>query len=87
MQMNQPLFHVKDGLYFQRVFPHHVIVIKTTGKPPENYRGPAYGEEDSSTIIKVEMTECEWASVIASMSATGETSAKYLEALKFHTAG
>ena len=79
------MFHFKNGLYFQRDSLHNVDMIKTSGRSPENYRGPAFGEEDSSKIVVVKMTECEWASVIASMSAKGETAEQYRAALEFHT--
>ncbi len=76
-------FHANRGLYFQRREDGSVWVEK---------RVPLVGPIDDHTASPLfavvehwAMTADEWASVIASMSARGETTATFQDARDFHT--
>ena len=81
------MFHVKDGLFFEKIL-EGVRLTKTPGLEPDKYIN-MHGTWHDKNAAKVEMfvsemSDCEWASVIASMSSKGETSENYVKALEFH---
>lgn len=69
-----PSFHVADGLYFQRDHDGSVIIA----------RNPVQGKSDMF-IQKIPATV--WASMVASVSKSGDNSETYQRALAFHEGG
>lgn len=74
------LFHVKDGLYFQRTAKGGVRIIKTD---PTACFDPL-GYPDAPAELDVTLDDGSWASVVAHVSALGETGETYRAALAFH---
>ncbi len=68
------MFHARDGLFFQAV-GGSVRVIKTSdGHEPNG----------ANVVCDVTLPENEWASVVCSVSAVGETAGRWREARVFH---
>jgi hypothetical protein len=67
------MFHLRDGLYFERLEDGGVRIVKTaTGQ---------FG--DAKNVFEIEVSAGEWASVVAAVSPKGETSETYHSALNF----
>lgn len=69
------MFHSHSGLFFNRLDGGSVQIIKT-------YDGRDVRSDN--VVIDITLDATSWASVIASMSAEGETLEKYTEARAFH---
>lgn len=68
------MFHVSDGLFFERLSTGSVRIVKReTGNP------------DSAVVFEQIVDESAWCSVIASMSYYGEENYGYYRALNFHS--
>ena len=65
------MFHAQDGLFFQRMENGTVEVMV----------------KDGNRIFQTVLTSDTWASVIASVSARGDTSFVWEEAIQFHNEG
>ena len=77
------IFHSQDGLYFAKGEQGQVHIVK---RKPEYYQFDVNGASlffEDSYLFKVTLTDSEFASVVASMSAFGETNESYTQALKF----
>lgn len=71
------MFHARQGLFFQREPDGAVRVTKTVdGQPP--------AISWVNVVCDVALAEHEWASVVASVSKTGETTERWQQALTFH---
>ncbi len=69
------MFHAKDGLFFSRRPNGSVYIIKMAdSKTPDGF----------DFVADVILSESEWASVVSSVSAGGETSARWRQARLFH---
>jgi hypothetical protein len=67
------MFHVKDGLYFERLSDGNVRVLKRRdGKP------------DSAVVFDMIIDRDSWCSIIASMSYYGEEDYGWYRACNFH---
>lgn len=78
--------HARDGWYFER--DEHGCVAISKRSPVQAIVAP-YGELASEQRVEVVdeaivLTDFEWASIVAAVSAKGETSTGYAEALTFH---
>lgn len=71
MPITQAAFHVSDGWFFERVGDDGSVKINA-----------AVGQ--SAETITLTMTAAEWASVIAAVSAQGETAETYQAASNLH---
>jgi hypothetical protein len=69
------MFHAKDGLFFEGDRDGNVVV--------ELHDKASY---EATQISRIELTPNEWASVVASVSKRGETSATWNEAMNYHLA-
>lgn len=74
MILEEGMFHVVDGLYFQKLKDGAVRVLKTAG-----------GQEDSPVIFDQTLEASQWASVIATMSYLGEEDGGFYHAMHYHT--
>lgn len=92
------MFHSHSNLYFGRTADGHVRIVKFDGalRPhalwvhkngclmPTEYP-QADGEfHDVKIVLDLRLTPQEWASVVSSVSAGGEDSGRFCEALNFH---
>ncbi|MCI0391667.1 MAG: hypothetical protein MOB07_23225 [Acidobacteria bacterium] len=68
------MFHVSEGLYFERHNTGAVRIIKRDG-----------GQEDSPVVFDLTLDSSTWGSVIASMSFYGEAHGGFYRAMNFHT--
>ena len=66
-------FHARDGVIFKRDAGGGVVISKA---------GAEFGERE----IILDLTGSAWASIVAHVSARGETGDTYREALEFHEA-
>ncbi len=73
------MFHLTNGLYFERLDDGSVRIVKTDG--------PA-GPDDDGSVIEFDITTdaSGWASVVATVSAHGEEDGGWQRALDFHGA-
>lgn len=71
------MFHVKDGLFFDRLDNGTVRVVATSD-------GMAVAEGGANVALDVTMDAAAWCSVIASMSAYGEDGGGWERAKAFH---
>lgn len=67
------MFHLTDGLYFERLPAGSVRILKTKG-----------GREGDPVIFDMTVDASQWVSVIASMSHYGEENFGFYRALQFH---
>lgn len=67
------MFHVKEGLYFERTTYGGVHITKRSTAHPE-----------SPIEMDMIINDSEWASIMASVSARNETGETYREAMEFH---
>lgn len=67
------MFHVKEGLFFERLPDNQVRVLKREK-----------GTDDAPVVFDITLDADSWASVIASMSYYGEEDYGYYRALNFH---
>ena len=67
------MFHTKDGWCFERVVDGGVHIIKKYD-----------ARIDAPIVAEVYLNHDEWASVIASVAAGGETAEKFKKAKEFH---
>ena len=76
------MFHLSNGLYFKRAPSGVQIVYRPVrmNKPPE-----PEGSFTEETLLDITVTNDEFASVIASVSARGEDLGTYNEALRLLT--
>lgn len=76
------MFHAKDGFYFQRL-PNGSVRIRIDAKVD-------HWDEDRDRLLVVhvahetELSESEWPSVVASLTASGENYARWQEARRLH---
>ncbi len=68
------MFHVQDGLYFERTPEGRVLIRKTTT-----------GHADAPVLFEQVVDADAWASVVATVSAFGETSMTFDMARWFQT--
>jgi len=73
------IFHVKDGLFFERLPDGQVKIRKTIEKIVGSNKGGA-----PFVVLEIILTANEWASVIASMSYYGEEDNGFYRAMNFH---
>lgn len=69
------MFHLRNGLFFERLQGGHVRIIKT------------YDERDvrpDNVVLDITVPENEWTSVVCSVSKAGETLERWKEARQFH---
>ncbi len=73
------MFHVTDGLFFERLPDGQVRIMKTIEKEVGSAKG-------GSPVVTLDMTldANTWASVIASMSYYGEEDYGFYRAMNFH---
>lgn len=71
---SKPWFHWRDGMYFQRQ-PDGTVSIAKTVTPSADESGLAWC---------FDVPAAEWASIVASVSAVGETGETYRAAEAFH---
>lgn len=67
------MFHLTDGWYFERLPEGKVRILKRES-----------AHDKAPIVAEVVVDGPGWCSIIASMSAEGETSHKYDEAVEFH---
>jgi hypothetical protein len=67
------MFHVKEGLYFERMAYGKVHIMKRSTVHPE-----------SPIEMDMILEDSDWASIVASVSARNETGETYREAMEFH---
>ena len=67
------MFHVRDGLFFEKQADGAVRILKRTD-----------GRDDAPVVFDMVLDKHSWASVIATMSFYGEESYGYFRALLFH---
>lgn len=67
------MFHVKDGLFFERHADGAVRIMKRTD-----------ARDDAPVLLDMVVDKHSWASVIATMSTHGEEHYGYFRALSFH---
>lgn len=78
------MFHLQNGLFFQRLKSGQVRIVKTRdGGYPIEVNG-INGQGQSNILFDEVTTDSGWASVVASVSARGETLETYTEALTNH---
>jgi len=75
-------FHLRDGVHFERGTQGAVTISKRV--PVMAERGIPAGHQFFITLWSLTVPENEWASVLASMSARGETADTWHEAVQFH---
>ncbi len=63
-------FHVGAGVYARRTVDGGVLIYRASGAPP--------------VTPMLELSASEWASLVASVSATGETTETYADAVSLH---
>ena len=70
-------FHFKDGWYFKRLEDGSVLI----------YHEEPISRAECAALIdaQIEIDPGSWASIIASVSARGDTAETFREAVKFHT--
>ncbi len=68
------MFHLKDGLFFERQAHGGVRIVKT-------YDGRTV--RGDNVVMDIPMDQESFASIVASMSCRGETAEAYREALNF----
>lgn len=68
------MFHLTDGLYFERLPHGQVRILKRDG-----------AADDAPVLLNLIVDANAWASVIASMSYYGEEDYGFYRALNFHT--
>lgn len=85
------MFHWSDNLFFGRKTNGDVRILKFNRNPPKwptidgVYKSiEGYGGPPLTVLLDETIPTAQWASIIASVSATGETSAQYQDALAFH---
>lgn len=77
-----PMFHLAQGLYFERVEGKVRIVKTRDGQLPHEMD---YVQGLPSNIqFTILVTDSGWASVVAALSQSGDTSEKHTAALAFH---
>ena len=79
------MFHWNENLFFGRMSTGAVRVLKFNSTPesfPE-----ADGPLHKDAVLDVEIPTEQWASIVASVSAGGESSASYHAALGLHAGG
>lgn len=74
-------FHSRDGLYFARTVTGDVIV--TIEVPVHDGTGN-FHEGHRAVLHRIVLPQDEWASVLASVSARGETGETWQQARDFH---
>ena len=67
------MFHVRDGLFFERQPGGAVRILKRTD-----------ARDDAAVVLDIVVDKDAWASVIATMSTHGEENYGYFRALHFH---
>ena len=67
------MFHAKDGWFFQRNEDGSVSIIHNPSSSPDQGKAP-----------DVTIDASVWASVVASVSRSGEENGRFYEALRFH---
>ena len=83
------MFHLRNGFFFQRLDDGSVRiryaqpVIDELGNPAPSVGGGYF----QAIIAQVTVPENEWASVLASVSAAGETSETWQAARDYHASG
>ncbi len=68
------MFHVKDGLYFDRLADGSVQIQKKTD-----------GKEGAKVVMDLEIDPDSWASVVASVCAIGEDGNTFRQASNLHS--
>jgi len=74
------MFHWRDGWYFSRTGADIVVIEHHVYGTEKNELGQLMYTID----VKIAIPGSEWASIVAAVSATGETSETYWKALAFH---
>lgn len=69
------MFHSKNGLFFERLQDGSVHIIRTYD---------ARDVRPDNVVLDIILPENEWASVVCSVSADGENSARWMLARRFH---
>jgi hypothetical protein len=67
------MFHVKNGLWFERTENGSVHLVKK-----------ADARDNAPVMEDIVIDDSSWASIVATVSAQGETGETYREALAFH---
>lgn len=67
------MFHLRDGLYFERLPDHQVRILKRES-----------GHDDAPAVFDITVDKDSWCSVIATMSYYGEEDSGFYRAGKFH---
>ena len=67
------MFHLKEGWFFERLPEGKVRILKRES-----------ASDEAPIVMEVVVDKPGWCSVISSVSAEGETSRKYDEAVEFH---
>lgn len=67
-------FHYKNGLYFKRNTDHSVTITQMASNR----------SDEKQITFQVIIDECSWASIISSVSASGEGNLRYYKALEWH---
>ncbi len=75
------MFHYKDGLYFERKEDGTVRVVKT-----KNLAEMPTSESDPDIIFQFLVDADSWASIVASVSKSGEADGRFYIAGEFHNA-
>jgi len=80
------MFHWRDNLFFERLDKGAVHIVKlkeeAMRRPHRPYEQTQYRKED--VIFEATIPDMEWASIIASVSAFGESDGGWDRALSFH---
>ncbi len=80
-------FHAQDGWFFRRNSDGSVTIALVS--PPHGAMFLVDGADDNaidSAAVRVTLPSTSWASVMASVSAKGETADRFTEAARFHDA-
>ena len=81
----QTMFHWNDNMYFGRHYDGGVRILKFSA-PLNQGEWPKVTESyhDVNVILDVTIPASQWASIVASVSKSGEQDGRYYKAEKFH---